>query len=253
MLINCPECLTSFRFRKTWFKGYKGARIRCRNCGGMIVVLNPAMSRASPPKVAGPVGPVDGSTSPSAGGSREKTSRDERAGDRMGQGEPSPMPVYNNRGEIRDSPGTEGSGAIGESAGIPPVSGIPPEIRVEAEGKEPAKDGFDISERISREPSGSFTGQEGGSPPHTSREPDPSFSEDDVYAPMVEVLPPGHGEGWSPEGSSSGIPSSLGYSPRPAYKLITDFALITVVLVFGGVCGYFAVRYILSVIGVDLG
>jgi predicted Zn finger-like uncharacterized protein len=253
MLIHCPECRTGFRFEKRWMRGYKGARVRCRNCGSMIVVLNPAMSPASPPRAAGPAGPPESAAPGSGSGIRERTSGEELAGDRMGQGDPSLWPVYNNGGQTQEQPGPGDSGATEESAGAPPESEVSPEIRVEAGGKETAGDGFDISDRISLEPDEFPSGQEEFSPPYASQEPRPAFSEDDVYAPLVEVLPPLHGEEWPPANSSSGFPPSHGYSPRPSYKLITDFALITVILIFGGVCGYFALRYILNVVGVDLG
>jgi predicted Zn finger-like uncharacterized protein len=255
MLIHCPECRTGFRFEKRWMRGYKGARVRCRNCGSMIVILNPAMSPVSPPRAAGPAGPPESAAPGSGSGIRERTSGEDPTGDRMGQGDPSLWPVYNNGGETQEQPGSGDSGATEESAGAPPESEVSPEIRVEAGGKETAGDGFDISERIAVEPDPDEfpTGQEEFSPPSAFREPRPSFPEDDVYAPLVEVLPPLQGEEWPPPNSSPGAPPSLGYSPRPSYKVITDFALITVILVFGGVCGYFALRYILNVIGVDLG
>jgi len=255
MLIHCPECLTSFRFRATRFKGFKGARVRCRNCGAMIVVLNPAMSPASPPRAAGPAGPPESAAPGSGSGIRERTSGEDPTGDQTGQGDPSLWPVYNNGGDARDQPGPGDSGATEESPAAPPESEVPPEIRVEAREQKTTLEGYDISERIAVEPDPdeSLTGQEEASPPSAFREPRPSFPEDDVYAPLVEVLPPLQGEEWPPPNSSSSAPPSLGYSPRPSYKVITDFVLITVILVFGGVCGYFALRYILSVIGVDLG
>lgn len=140
-----------------------------------------------------------------------------------------------------------------ESAGAAPESGVSPEMRVEAGVEETASIGFDISGRISLEPDGSQNGEEEDFPPSAFQETRPPFSEDDVYATPIEVLLPGEGEAWQPVNPSPDFPPSHGASPRPAYKWITDAALITVILVFGGVCGYFAVRYFLNVIGVDLG
>lgn len=255
MLIHCPECRTGFRFEKRWMRGYKGARVRCRNCGSMIVVLNPAMSPASSPRAAGPAGPPESAAPGSGSKIRERTSGEDPTGDRMGQENPSLWLVYNNGRDARDQPGPGDSGATKESAAAPPESEVPPEIRVEAREQETTLEGYDISERIAVEPDPdeSPTGQEEASPPSVFWEPRPSFPEDDVYAPLVEVLPPRQGEEWPPPNSSSGALPSLGYSQRSAYRVVTDFALITVILIFGGVCGYFALRYLLNVVGVDLG
>lgn len=253
MLITCTECRTSFRFQMRWLRGYKEARVRCRKCGARIVVRNPAMRPATPPKAAGSMVSAEGFARPSKSGRREGILGEVPGGVRTGQGDPIPGPVADNEKETRERTGSRDSGAMEESAGAAPESGVSPEIRVEACGEETASTGFDISGRISLEPDGSQNGKEEDFPPSAFQEARPSFSEDDVYAPPVEVLPPGQGEAWQPVNPSTGFQPSHGASPRPAYKWITDVALITVILVFGGVCGYFAVRYFLNVIGVDLG
>lgn len=230
MLITCTDCRTSFRFQKRWIQGYKEARVRCRKCGARIVVLNPARLPSSPPKVAEPSVPPERVPRPSIDGIREGTSGEDLASGKLARGDSPLRLVYNHGREPRERTRTGDPGAMEENA-----------------------DGFDISERISPAPEEPRSLLEDASLPAASQEVRSSVSEDEVVTPLVEVLPPGQGNAWPPVNSSPDFPPSHATSPRPAYKRITDYALITVILVFGGVCGYFALRYIFSVIGVELG
>src|SRR4030065_1168530 len=42
MVIVCSICQARYRMRKSMMRGFKGAEVRCRKCGGPIVVLAPA-------------------------------------------------------------------------------------------------------------------------------------------------------------------------------------------------------------------
>jgi predicted Zn finger-like uncharacterized protein len=49
MTIECPSCHTRFHLDDSMFRGSKGMRVRCRKCGGAIVVMN-AKAPPSPPR-----------------------------------------------------------------------------------------------------------------------------------------------------------------------------------------------------------
>lgn len=53
MTVTCESCRSRFRLDEALLKGAKGARIRCRNCGGMILVRmpepSPGPARVEPP------------------------------------------------------------------------------------------------------------------------------------------------------------------------------------------------------------
>lgn len=48
MVITCGDCGSNFRLDVALLKGAKGVRVRCRSCGGYIVVLSPEKSPAPP-------------------------------------------------------------------------------------------------------------------------------------------------------------------------------------------------------------
>jgi predicted Zn finger-like uncharacterized protein len=253
MLIHCPECRTGFRFEKRWMRGYKGARVRCRNCGSMIVVLNPSGSLPFPAKVKEPEVPAQSDAPSSISPKRMENFVEEPEGGRTREGPPPLHASFRTAGEPRERSETGFPGAAGEVAGVQMESGVGPGMRAEVRQEEITQEGFDISEMIAPEPDGLLHGTEDDPPSPPIPPVYPPLSEEDVYEPFVEVLPPGHTEGWQPENSAPGIPVTRAYSPRSTYKVVTDFALITVILIFGGVCGYFALRYILNVVGVELG
>ena len=47
MIIECPSCRARYRLKPDRIRG-KGARVRCRHCGGTITVLLEARPEESP-------------------------------------------------------------------------------------------------------------------------------------------------------------------------------------------------------------
>jgi len=58
--ITCGDCGAHFRLDVALLKGEKGARIRCRKCGGRIVVRLPEASPVLPPQETSPPPAVEG-------------------------------------------------------------------------------------------------------------------------------------------------------------------------------------------------
>jgi predicted Zn finger-like uncharacterized protein len=60
MIVTCDSCRSRFQLDEALLKGAKGARIRCRRCGGIIVLLvqgSPEMQEPEPPPMAEPEAP----------------------------------------------------------------------------------------------------------------------------------------------------------------------------------------------------
>jgi predicted Zn finger-like uncharacterized protein len=61
MVIECESCQSRYRLDKALFKESKAIRVRCRKCGGFIVVANPessvAVAEAPPPPPQPPAAP----------------------------------------------------------------------------------------------------------------------------------------------------------------------------------------------------
>ncbi len=56
MIVTCESCRSRFRLDEALLKGAKGARIRCRNCGGAIVLLKPEEPHPRAPEAPRPAG-----------------------------------------------------------------------------------------------------------------------------------------------------------------------------------------------------
>lgn len=68
MVIECQSCQSRFRLAKSLFKESRAIRVRCRKCGGYIVVENPGLAEPAPEPAPDPVPlrPVPRAVAPAA-------------------------------------------------------------------------------------------------------------------------------------------------------------------------------------------
>ena len=129
MDITCGDCGAHYRLDVALLKGEKGARIRCRKCGGRIVVRLPEESPVPSPPV------------PAA---REVVPKEDSASaPRTGQEEISPPPA-------EESPAPEKPPE--KSAPWQEEAALPPAVEAEAPAQKPTAFEADISDVITSEP-----------------------------------------------------------------------------------------------------
>jgi predicted Zn finger-like uncharacterized protein len=142
MVITCESCLARFRLDKGLLKGSKAVRVRCRKCGGPIVVMNPDVPEILPmvweaPKGSGVPAEAPPKETPSAAREREESSAP--APDRHAPGE---TPARENPFADGESFSTILDNLLASLPGEPPVSpdGTEPSPGTEESGvPEPAE------------------------------------------------------------------------------------------------------------------
>lgn len=207
MIVECDSCGTRYRTGTSIMTGFRGAKVRCRKCGGTFVV-----GAAEPPAgTAAPSGAVDLPSAPARGSASAQ-------------------------GKAREG------GAL--AAGIrlaAPSNVYSLKAFREALFRKTGHGGFDISGDIRPEPDGS---PEEIGPPRRSVPRDPAPRQADRYPAPAAALPetvPGE-----PKFRSGGFhrgPERGGASGH-LYPLPLHIALVYLLLAVLGGCGYLLVRYI---------
>ena len=250
MVIECSVCQARYRMRESMIRGFQGAEVRCRKCGGIIVIMNPAT--VSGPAVPAP--PAD-ETHPY----RRSSPPGETSGIPARQ-EHSP-PEHSRRGpppgERKAQPGT----ALAEETDI--EEGVPDNVYSlehfrEIRPRRSPADGFDISGYIRPEPSAPPPEAEPDSwltpPPEAPVEKVPT-ADNILYEPVAwqreGILPP-PGEDSVPSPGKP-IPSRMSLFHKrwsgssnlhPMFPRISDIAFVYLLLLLAGGVGYLVVRLI---------
>jgi predicted Zn finger-like uncharacterized protein len=240
MVVECSICQARYRMRESMMRGFQGAEVRCRKCGGIIVIMNSAT-------VPGPAVPASPAEETPA---HRRSSPPGQEHSFPEHARHSPPPV-----ERKAQPGT----ALAEETDI--EEDVPDNVyslehfREIRPRKSPA-DGFDISGFIRPEPSAPLPEAEPDSssapPPETLAEKDPT-AESILYEPVAwlkeGILPP-PGEDPFPPSREAG-PSRKNFSrkirPRsptlhPMFPRISDIAFVYLLLLLAGGVGYLVVR-----------
>jgi predicted Zn finger-like uncharacterized protein len=248
MIIECTVCQARYRMRESMMRGFVGAEVRCRRCGGIIVIMNPA----SAPWAAVPAAPAGEASPP-----RRPSSRGERSGPPVRQEDPPPEHPRRGptQGERKTQPGT----ALAEETDIEEnvldnVYSLE-QFRETRPRKSPS-DGFDISGHIRPEPSAPLPEAEPDSsstpPPVAPVEKDPAAG-GILYDPVAwqkEGILPSPGDDPVPSSQESRSPErySLPKERRrfptlhPPFPRIPDIALVCFLLLLAGGMGYVVVR-----------
>jgi predicted Zn finger-like uncharacterized protein len=240
MVVECSICQARYRMRESMMRGFQGAEVRCRKCGGIIVIMNPAT-------VPDPAVPASLAEETRA---HRRSSPPEQEHSSPEHARRSPPPV-----ERKAQPGT----ALAEETDI--EEDVPDNVyslehfREIRPRKSPA-DGFDISGFIRPEPSAPLPEAEPDSssapPPETPAEKDPT-AESILYEPVAwlkEGILPSPGENPFPPSREAG--SSRKYFSRkerprsptlhPMFPRISDIAFVYLLLLLAGGVGYLLVR-----------
>ncbi len=255
MLIECGSCRSRYRIKTSMLKGFKGAEVRCRKCGGMIVVLTPGSESGTPE----PGGRTKRRTPPRrpfpAAGKADRAAGDEMA-----------PPVPSTQGLEQGEGGAQaGMALLEEPASAEPVPdnvfqlglfrGVPP--------KHPPSEPYDISGQIRMDPAVS-PARKGlfGEPP---RPPSPAPERRDPAGSISpEETIPWKNEGFALPSDEAPLPSpgkpgdleenpfspttrfqggnSFRVGPRPSHVAIVYLLL----LLLGG-CGYLLVRFLATI------
>jgi predicted Zn finger-like uncharacterized protein len=241
MVTECNSCRARYRMKESMMNGFKGAEMRCRKCGGTFVVVPPGTVSGEPESADRGIrtgGPPD-SHSPNemdgpAGGREDSPPGD--AGERLQPAETATLP--------RATP-------VEETKSAPPV---PDNVYCltrfrEALPKRLPTGGYDISETIRPEPSYSPPERMPAAPPTL---PAPREEKGTPFPPEgYPVVPPR--ESRIPELSSSdGSHSQSGYSPS-VYPRLTDIAVVYLLLLFLGGCGYLLVHFLSRMVNGEIG
>jgi len=253
MLIECGSCRARYRIKTSMLKGFKGAEVRCRKCGGTIVVLTAGSDSATP----GPV--IRGERRASSRRSLSAKGKAARAvGDEM------VPPVRSARGLEQREAGAQADKALPEEPGSDeyvPDNVFQLGLFREAAPEQPPSEPYDISGQIRMDPVVSparkglaWEFPHPPAPPPERRDPadsilpeEPVTGEKEAGDSMpVESLIPSQDPTEIPEESSSGrsrVQSSYSYSaPRPSHVAIVYLLL----LLLGG-CGYLLVRFLANI------
>lgn len=160
MVIECSSCRARYRMNPSILKGFQGAEVRCRKCGGKIVIL---MSGTP----SGNVSPASGKER--ADGRTGSSSPEERAGDPVMRAEPSPERI-GRRPQTAETKAHSRAALAEEAnpAGAVPENVFSLDLFREARPKKGFTAGFDISGAIHSEPAPSLEDQE---PPRPSPQP----------------------------------------------------------------------------------
>ncbi len=249
MVIECTICQARFRMRESIMRGFKGAEVRCRKCGGIIVIMTPATVQGTETLERG------------ADPRRLPTSPREKPGTFAGREEPAPEPAPRGlpAGEGRAKPRT----ALAEKT--EPEEAIPDNVyslehyREIRPRKFPA-DGFDISGFIRPEP---VVPQPVPEPEPVSLPADPPSvpaENDSTQESLLYQRIAWQKEGILPPPSEEPLPSPAKETPprkslfrrrrgktgnlHPMFPRASDIALVYLLLLLAGGVGYLVVRYL---------
>jgi hypothetical protein len=226
--------------RESMMRGFQGAEVRCRKCGGIIVIMNPA-TVPGPPVPAAPAGETRAHRGSSPPGQEYSYLEHARR---------SPPP-----GERKTQPGT----ALAEETDI--EEAVPDNVYSlehfrEIRPRRSPSDGFDISGFIRPEPSAPLPEAEPDSssapPPGTPVEKDPGADGilfESVAWQKEGILPP-PGENPLPPSREAGSPwryFSRKKRPRfsnlhPMFPGISDIVFVYLLLFLAGGVGYLVVH-----------
>jgi len=255
MLIECNSCRARYRIKASMLKGFKGAEVRCRKCGGMIVVLTPGSASGTPE-----AGRVEQRATPRRQfPGRETAARAIR--DEMVTSVPTAQGPEQMEAEV------QANIDLPEESG--PVESVPEcvsqgDLYLEAAPKQPPPEPYDIPGEIRIDPA--VYPARKGLPLESARPPadfperqnpaGSSFPEDLVAwenegvallppeAPFLSPDKPGANEKSSSRGSRFRNGSSFSMGPRPSHV-----AIVYLLLVLLGGCGYLLVRFLAKIAG----
>ena len=254
MVIECSICQVRYRMRESMMQGFKGAEVRCRRCGGTIVVL-------APETVPGYPQPAD--RGERTGSHRGPVPPKEKDGTPAGR-EDSP-PGQTRRGLPQAEAMTQPRTSLAEEEN--PAEAVPDNVYSldlfrEARPKRLPTGGFDISGYIRPEPAAPLA--DPGPVPHAKTPPSapaekgltPGSLLDRQVAWQKEGILPLHSAGSSsspPEkrhsrSSSSRRPRSGARYFHPSLPGIFDIALVVLWLFLAGGVGYLVVRFFVSLL-----
>jgi predicted Zn finger-like uncharacterized protein len=247
MLIECGSCRARYRVKPSMLKGFKGAEVRCRKCGGMIVVLTPGVQARTH---------EDGRVEQRATPRRQSPAKKKAV--RAVENEMAP-PVPNAQGQEQMEAAVQAGMALIEetaSAEAVPDTASQVDLLPEVAPERPPSELYDISGQIRTDlvPPPSKKAPSGESPLFSAfsleKEAIRSISPGELFTrekeggdPMFqESLIPSRDTMETPEKSSSGrsqfqigFPVSMG--PRPSHV-----AIVYLLLVLLGGCGYLLIR-----------
>ncbi len=246
MVIECSGCGARYRMKPSILKGFHGAEVRCRKCGGKIVIRMSATARGSGPgesvrdRTDGRTGP-DPANVPAGGPEGRKDAPPERRKTRWQAAETTSL----SPAEEPDPPGavTENVYSLDRFREARPRKGL--------------TGGFDISGSINPEPALSLEEAEPPeppprplAPPPENREPGPAslldtpvrWENEGFDASSGEIRPPAAGPRADIEESilrrspfNASFSNSV--SPRPSHV-----AMVYLFLLFLGGCGYLLIH-----------
>ena len=258
-MIECGSCRARYRIKASMLKGFKGAEVRCRKCGEMIVVLTPGSDSQTP---------VPGAIAERKAASRRPFPASGKTDRAFGTKTVSPLRTAQGP-EQREARALAGMAVPEESGPVESVRdnvyqfdlfrGVPPE--------EPPAAPYDISGIIQTDPpvSPAKKGPPAASPrpadiadiPERKDPGGPIFPEEPiawgnegVTALSTETPFPSLGIPDDPEESSSSrrtrfqSNASFSAAPRPSHVAIVYLLL----LLLGG-CGYLLVRFLAKIAG----
>ena len=235
MVIECSICQARYRMRESMMRGFKGADVRCRKCGGTIIVL-------APETVPGSSQPAD--RGKRTGGHRGPHLPKEIDGTPAGR-EDSP-PGQTRRGLPQAEWMTQPRTSLAEEEN--PAEAVPDNVYSldllrEARPRRLPTGGYDISGYIRPEPAAPLAEPE----PVPPTKPLPS-------APPEKGVTPGslldRQVAWQKEGILP-LPGAVSSSARyfhPSLPGFFDIALVVLWLFLAGGMGYLVVRFFVSLL-----
>ena len=247
MVVECSICQARYRMRESMMRGFQGAEVRCRKCGGIIVIMNPATA----PGPADPVAPAGETLA-----HRRSSPPGEISGIPARQ-EHSP-PEHSRRGpppgERKAQPGTALAEETDTEEAVPDnVYSL--ELFREIRPRRSLADGFDISGYIRTEPPPEANPDSWLTPPPEAPvEKDPTA--DSILFERVAwqkegILPPPAEDPAPPsrEAGRSRRYFSRKKRPRsstlhPMFPQISDIAFVYLLLLLAGGVGYLVIRLI---------
>lgn len=248
MVIECSNCRARYRMKPSMLKGFQGAEVRCRKCGGKIIIR---MSN----NPSGTVSPAYGKERTDG---RTGSSPEERAVDPVGREEPLPDRFRHQPQTAETNP--HSLAALAEEAhpaGAVPENVYSLDLFREARPKRGITGDFDISGAIRPEPAFSLEVQDPPSPSPQPLFPTPENQESEAPSLLDKPIqwrnegiisssggnpPPSPGQpGDFEESVQRKSPFKPGFSnsvsPRPSH-----IAMIYLVLLFLGGCGYLIIQ-----------
>jgi len=248
MVVECSICQARYRMRESMMRGFQGAEIRCRKCGGIIVIMNTAAvpGPAVPPAPAG-----------ETRAHRKLSPPGEISGIPARQEHSSPEPARRGPppGERKAQPGTALAEETDVEEAVPDNVYSLEHFREIRPRKTPA-DGFDISGHIRPEPSAPLPKAEPDSswirPPEAAVEKDPTadsilyesvaWQKEGILPPPVEDPVPSSREAAPPRRFFSRKERPRSLTLHPMFPRISDIAFVYLLLLLAGGVGYLVVR-----------